>query len=447
MFKTIQNALKTPEVRKKLIYTLILIVIFRLGCFITVPGVDAVALNDIMNAQSGADGISGLINIISGGAFSRFSIFAMSISPYITASIVIQLLAMIIPSLEKALKEGGEEGKAKINRYTKLLTIVLALVEGFGIYISYSNSGIFINPSFLTGALVVISLVAGTALLMWLGEQITSKGIGNGISIIIFIGIISGLVPTVIDIIGGIFEGGAFSTIAFLIALGLLIGAIILVAGVVFVQQAERRVPVQYAKKVVGRKMYGGQNTHIPLKLAMAGVMPVIFASSFMTFPAMIIPMFNPDIASATGFWAGLYKFSLATSSTYVNGQPIELGYTIANAIVYLLLIVGFTFFYTYATFNPAEVANNIKKNGGFIPGIRAGKPTSEYLSSIISKLTWFGGLFLSIIAILPMLMRFTDLNIAFGGTSILIVVGVALETVQQLESQLVMRHYKGFLE
>jgi len=447
LFKTIKNALKTPEVRKKLIYTLVLIVIFRLGCFITVPGVDAVALNDVMQSQSGAEGVMGLINIISGGAFSRFSIFAMTISPYITASIVIQLLGMIIPSLERAIKEGGEEGKAKINRYTKMLTILLALVEGVGIYISYSGSGIFVNPGFLTGALVVISLMAGTALLMWLGEQITNKGIGNGISIIIFIGIVSGLPTAVMNIASGIVAGGAFSTTGLLMALAILIGAIVLVAGVVFVQQAERRVPVQYAKKVVGRKMYGGQNTHIPLKLAMAGVMPVIFASSFMTFPAMIIPMFNPEIATATGFWAAVYKFSVATSTTYLNGQMIPVWYTIANALVYLLLIVGFTFFYTYATFNPAEVANNVKKNGGFIPGIRAGKPTTEYLSSIISKLTWFGGLFLSLIAILPMLMRFTSLNIAFGGTSILIVVGVALETVQQLESQLVMRHYKGFLE
>ena len=225
-------------------------------------------------------------------------------------------------------------------------------------------------------------------------------------------------------------------------SLGILIGAILLVAGVVFVQQAERRVPVQYSKKVVGRKMVGAQSTHIPLKLAMSGVMPIIFASSFLTFPAMIIQIFVNDINSKTGFLAGLYKFSIATSSSNVG-----IGYSIANAIVYLVLIMAFTFFYTYAMFNPAEVSNNIKKNGGFIPGIRAGKPTTEYLSSIISKLTWFGGFFLAIIAILPMLLRFTNLNIAFGGTSILIVVGVALETVQQLESQLVMRHYKGFLE
>jgi preprotein translocase subunit SecY len=438
LFKTIKNALKTPEIRKRLIYTLVLIVVFRFGCFISIPGVDTFALTE---AMSSTEGISGLINIISGGAFSRFSIFAMTISPYITASIVVQLLAMVIPALERLAKEGGEEGRQKMNRYTKYLTIVLALVEALGIYLSYQSSGVFINPGFVTGSIVVLSLVAGTALLMWLGEQITNKGIGNGISIIIFIGIVSGL-PSVVTTLWNLIMGtGTFTTSGLLIALGIIIGAIILVGGVVFVQTAERRIPVQYAKKVVGRRMVGAQNTHIPLKLAMAGVMPVIFASSFMTFPAMILQIVNKEIASATGFWAGVYKFSIATSSS-----SVPIGYSIANAIVYLLLIVGFTFFYTYATFNPAEVSNNIKKNGGFIPGIRAGKPTTDYLSSVISKLTWFGGFFLALIAIIPMLLRFTSLNIAFGGTSILIVVGVALETVQQLESLLMMRHYKGFL-
>mgnify|MGYP001623637519 FL=1 len=439
MFKTIRNDLKTPDVRKRLIYTLILIVLFRLGCYITVPGVNTITLNE---AMSSTNGISGFIDLISGGAFSRFSIFAMSISPYITASIVVQLLAMVIPALERLAKEGGEEGRKMMNRYTKIVTIILALVEAIGIYLSYRNSGIFINSGLLTGTLVVLSLVAGTSLLMWLGEQITSRGIGNGISIIIFIGIISGLPSGVTTIWNLILTSTGFSTVGLITAIGVIIGAILLVAGVVFVQQAERRVPVQYSKKVVGRKMVGAQSTHIPLKLAMAGVMPVIFASSFMTFPAMIISMFVNDPTTLTGFWAGVYKFSLATSSSSVGW-----GYSLANAIVYLLLIMGFTFFYTYATFNPAEVSNNIKKNGGFIPGIRAGKPTTDYLSSIISKLTIFGGLFLAIIAILPMLLRFTTLNVSFGGTSILIVVGVALETVQQLESQLVMRHYKGFLE
>ena len=439
MFKTIKNAFKTPEIRKRLLYTLLLIVLFRLGCFISVPGVNTLALSGDNN-----NSITDLINLISGGAFSRFSIFAMSITPYITSSIVIQLLGMVIPSLEKIIKEGGEEGKAKINRYTKLLTIILAIVEALGIYISYSRyNDVFINPGFGTGALFVLSLVTGTALLMWLGEQITNKGIGNGISMIIFIGIISSLPEAVKYIINQLLlKNGVFSTTGLLTALGIIIGAIILVAGVVFVQEAERRVPVQYAKKVVGRKMYGGQNTHIPLKLAMAGVMPIIFASSFMTFPAMIIQMFNANVASENGFWSFIYKFSLATSSSDVGW-----GFTIVNALVYLLLILGFTFFYTYATFNPAEVSNNIKQNGGFIPGIRAGKPTTEYLSSILSKIIWFGGLFLSLIAILPMLMRFINVPVTFGGTSILIVVGVALETVQQLESRLVMRHYKGFLE
>jgi len=357
LFKTIKNALKTPEVRKKLWYTLLLIIIFRLGCYITVPGVNSIALSE---AMSSVDGVAGLINMISGGAFSRFSIFAMSITPYITASIVVQLLAMIIPSLERLTKEGGEEGRKKINRYTKILTLVLALIEAIGVFVSYKSSGIFVNTNFSTAALVVISLVAGTSILMWLGDEITNKGIGNGISIIIFIGIISGLPSFVTTLWGLIFTESGFSTTGLLLSIGIIIGAIILIAGVVFVQQAERRVPVQYSKKVVGRKMVGAQNTHIPLKLAMAGVMPIIFASSFMTFPAMIIQLF---------------------------------------------------------------------------------------VSSIISKLTWFGGLFLAIIAILPMFLRFTNLNIAFGGTSILIVVGVALETIQQLESQLAMRHYKGFLE
>ena len=439
MFQTIKNAIKTPDVRKKILYTLLLIVIFRLGCYITVPGVNSLILAEALGA---GNGLTGLIDLISGGAFSRFSIFAMSISPYITASIVIQLLAMVIPALERLSKEEGEAGREKINKYTKMLTIVLALIESLGIYLSYKNSGVFVDGSFMTGALIVLSLVGGTSLLMWLGDQITNKGIGNGISVIIFVGILAGLPRGIHTVWNLIFTSAGFSTTGLITALGIILGAIVLVAAVVFVQQAERRVPVQYAKKVVGRKMYGGQNTHIPLKLAMAGVMPIIFASSFLTFPAMIISMFNTNIATETGFWATIYKFSIATSSS-----AVPVGYSIANAIIYLLLIVAFTFFYTFATFNPAEVSNNIKKNGGFIPGIRAGKPTTDYLSGVISKITWFGGIYLAIIAILPMLLRFTSIDITFGGTSILIVVGVALEIVQQLESQLVMRHYKGFLE
>ena len=441
MFKTIINAIKTPEVRKRILYTLLLIVIFRLGCYITIPGVDTFQLSTIMNAS--ASGLSGIVDLISGGAFSRFSIFAMSITPYITASIVIQLLTFVIPALERLAKEGGEVGRRKMSLYTKILTIILALIEGLGIYLSYRNSGIFLDTGIGTAITIIISLMAGTAILMWLGEEITNKGIGNGISLIIFVGIIAGLPSAVVTIWNLIAGNGTFSTTGLLTAIGVIIGAILLVAGVVFVQQAERRIPVQYSKRVVGRKMVGAQNTHIPLKLAMAGVMPIIFASSFMTFPAMIIPLFIKDIAERTsGFWYTIYNFSLATSSS-----EVAIGFTIANAIIYLLLIIGFTYFYTYATFNPADITNNIKRNGGFIPGIRAGKPTTEYLTNVISKLTLYGGIFLAIIAILPMFLRFTTLNLAFGGTSILIVVSVAIEIVQQMESQLAVRHYKGCLD
>lgn len=440
MFKTIKNALKTPDIRKKLWYTLLLIILFRLGCYITVPGVDISALNDLMSDSSSS--LAGMINLISGGAFAKFSIFAMSITPYITSTIVIQLLGMVIPSLERLTKEGGEDGKQKINKYTKILTIFLAFIEAIGVYLSYKSYGVFVNNSFLTGAMIVAGFIAGTSLLMWLGEQITNKGIGNGISLIIFIGIISRLPSVLVTMYNLIITSNGFSTTGFLTAIGIALGALVLVTAVVYMQQAERRVPVQYSKRVVGRKMVGAQNTNIPLKLAMAGVMPIIFASSFLTFPAMIIQIFKTDVATSTGFWATLYKFSMATSSSSVGW-----GYTIANALVYLLLIVGFTFFWTYAMTNPAEISANIKKNGGFIPGIRAGKPTTDYLSNVISKITLFGGFYLAVIAILPMLLRFTSLDITFGGTALLIVVGVAIESIQQLESQLVMRHYKGFLE
>ena len=440
MFKTIKNALKTPDIRKKLWYTLLLIILFRLGCYITVPGVDISALNDLMSDSSSS--LAGMINLISGGAFAKFSIFAMSITPYITSTIVIQLLGMVIPSLERLTKEGGEDGKQKINKYTKILTIFLAFIEAIGVYLSYKSYGVFVNNSFITGAMIVAGFIAGTSLLMWLGEQITNKGIGNGISLIIFIGIISRLPSVLVTMYNLIITSNGFSTTGFLTAIGIALGALVLVTAVVYMQQAERRVPVQYSKRVVGRKMVGAQNTNIPLKLAMAGVMPIIFASSFLTFPAMIIQIFKTDVATSTGFWATLYKFSMATSSSSVGW-----GYTIANALVYLLLIVGFTFFWTYAMTNPAEISANIKKNGGFIPGIRAGKPTTDYLSNVISKITLFGGFYLAVIAILPMLLRFTSLDITFGGTALLIVVGVAIESIQQLESQLVMRHYKGFLE
>ena len=440
MFKTIKNALKTPEIRKKILYTLLLLVIFRLGCYITIPMVDIVALKAQESAYQNS--VVGMINMISGGAFSRLSIFAMSITPYITSSIVIQLLGMVIPSLERLTKEGGEEGRKKIDRYTKLLSIVLALIEGIGIYFSYKSYGIFVDDSVLTAVVVVLSLIAGTSLLIWIGDKITTKGIGNGISMLIFAGIVSSVPQAITSIAGLVVEDGAFSTLGLIKAILTVVGVLLLVVGVVFVQQAERRIPVQYSKKVVGRRMVGAQNTHIPIKPAMASVPPIIFASAFMTFPAMIIQLFVNDIETKTGFLRVIYNLSIATSSSDVGWV-----YTIINAIIYLLLIIGFTYFYTYATFNPAEVANNIKQNGGFIPGIRAGKPTADYLSSVLSKILLFGGLFLAVIAILPMLAKGIGINTAFGGTSILIIVGVAIELGDQLQSQLVMRHYKGFLE
>jgi preprotein translocase subunit SecY len=440
LFNTIKNALKSPEIRKKLLFTLLLLVIFRLGCFITVPMVNIKTLEDTMTQYS--NGITGLINIVSGGAFSRLSIFAMSITPYITSSIIVQLLAMIIPSLERLTKEGGEEGRKKVDRITKLISLALALVEALGIYFSYKNSGLFIETGVTTAIVVISSLVAGTSFLMWLGDKITSKGVGNGISMLIFAGIVSGIPSALTSIFSLIKVNGAFSTKGLVTAILLILGILVLIVGVIFVQLAERRIPVQYSKKVVGRKMMGAQNTHIPIKPAMASVMPIIFASSFMTFPAMCIELFVKDIENKTGFLRVLYNLSIATSSSNVGWQ-----YTIINALIYLLLIIGFTYFYTYATFNPAEVANTIKQNGGFIPGIRAGKPTADYLSSVLSKVVLFGGLFLAAIAILPMFAKASGLNTAFGGSSILIVVGVAIELSQQLQSLIVMKHYKGFLK
>lgn len=440
MFNTIKNALKSPEIRKKLLFTLLLLVIFRLGCYITVPMVNIKTLEDTMTQYS--NGITGLINIVSGGAFSRLSIFAMSITPYITSSIIVQLLAMIIPSLERLTKEGGEEGRKKVDRITKLISLALALVEALGIYFSYKNSGLFIETGVTTAIVVISSLVAGTSFLMWLGDKITSKGVGNGISMLIFAGIVSGIPSALTSIFSLIKVNGAFSTKGLVTAILLILGILVLIVGVIFVQLAERRIPVQYSKKVVGRKMMGAQNTHIPIKPAMASVMPIIFASSFMTFPAMCIELFVKDIENKTGFLRVLYNLSIATSSSSVGWQ-----YTIINALIYLLLIIGFTYFYTYATFNPAEVANTIKQNGGFIPGIRAGKPTADYLSSVLSKVVLFGGLFLAAIAILPMFAKASGLNTAFGGSSILIVVGVAIELSQQLQSLIVMKHYKGFLK
>ena len=302
MFNTIKNALKTPEIRKKMLYTLLLLVLFRLGCYITVPMVNLTTLKDAMKTNSNS--VTGMIDIISGGAFSRLSIFAMSITPYITASIVIQLLAMVIPSLERLTKEGGEEGRKKVDRYTKIVSLILALIEALGVFFSYKASGIFVDTSALAAVVVILSLIAGTSLLMWLGDKITTKGIGNGISMLIFAGIVSSVPKMLTSIFGLVRVNGTFSTKGLIEAILMIVAIIVLVVAVIYVQLAERRIPVQYSKRVSGRKMVGAQNTHIPIKPAMASVMPIIFASSFMTFPAMVIQLFVSDIFKC---WMGIY--------------------------------------------------------------------------------------------------------------------------------------------
>jgi len=431
MFQTLKNAWSVPDIRKKILIVLALIFVFRIGSFIPVPGMNVEALNEFIQ-NSGAAGFAGMFNIISGGAFSNFAIFAMSITPYINASIILQLLTIAIPALERMSKE-GEEGRKKIAQYTRYLTIVLALVQAIGLSISFRS--FLYNNDFITHLTVVVTLAAGTAFIMWLSEQMNEYGIGNGTSLIIFAGIVSGLPAGIQTLITATGVGQSVYGILWMILA--VVGMLALVAAVVWVTQAERRIPVQYAKRVVGRKMYGGQSTHIPMKVASAGVIPIILAMSLMMFPAMIIGVFNQN---PTGV---LYVISKISSPVGASGW-----YTVVHGIIYSLLIVGFTFFYTAITFNTVEIANNLKKNGGFIPGIRAGKPTAEYLNKISNKLNVFGSIFLAVVALIPILLQtLTSTSIYFGGTAILIVVGVAIETTKQLESQLVMRHYKGFLD
>ena len=422
MFKTIKNALKTPEVRKKLLYTLLLIVVFRFGCFVTVPGVDTFTLAEQMH--SATNGVTGLIDTISGGAFSRLSIFAMSITPYITASIVIQLLGMVIPALERLTKEGGEEGRTKINKYTKILTIVLALIEGLGIFFSYKSSGIFLDTSFLGGFITVLSLMTGTALLIWLGEQITNKGIGNGISMLIFVGIVSGLPSGVVTVWNLIFGTSTFSTVGLIEALGLILGIVLLIAAVVFIQLAERRIPIQYANK--STSAYGAQNSFLPIKLNSAGVMPVIFASILTTIPATIVALTKNQ--GAIDF---VNKYILYNTPT--------------GFVLYILLILFFGYFYTFMVMNPDEMSKNLNERGGYIPGIRPGEDTSNYISNSMGKLTLVGSIFLVILAAIPIIFSLIfglSSQVTIGGTGMLIVVGVAIETYKQMESSLVSRSY-----
>lgn len=434
MLQTIKKIFSVKDIRKKLLFTVFIILLYRIGTFITVPGIDKVMFMDQIDTTGG---LLGTINLISGGAFSNFSIFAMTIGPYITASIVLNLLQVVIPSLEKLTKE-GEEGKKKLNKYTKWLTIALGLVEALGLYLSYKK---FLLPELQSGVgavfggiLFVTSLMAGTALLTWLGDKITEYGIGNGISVIVFVGIIS-RVPDAAVSLFKMAQGGITQT---LIVIAIIVAMVIVIAGVVYVQQAERRIPVNYAKRVVGRKMYSGQNTHIPIKVAMAGVMPIIFAMSFMMFPSMIINLCTKG--NPTGFWAIVNNiFSVSSGSDWY--------YLVAYSVIYMLLIIGFTFVYTLFMVNPVEISNQLKKNGGFIPGIRAGKNTSDYISKVLKSITAFGAVFLAAIAVLPILLQgVTTLSITFGGTSVLIVVSVALEILKNIETQMVSRHYTGFL-
>ncbi|NLN15379.1 MAG: preprotein translocase subunit SecY [Tissierellia bacterium] len=425
MLSTLKNAWKIPEIRKKMNFTLLMLLIFRLGSSIPVPYMNKAIIKSIF--ESSQYGILQFLDMMAGGTFSNFSIFATNIYPYITASIVIQLLTIAIPSLEELAKE-GEEGRKKINKYTRILAMVLAAVTALGYTMGIFRSALDPSVGTLQKAIVVITLVAGTAFLIWIGEQITEYGIGNGISLIIFVGIISRFPADVIGIVRGVAAGsiGILKVIIFAILF------VAIIAFVVALQEGERKIPVQYAKRVVGRKMYGGQSTHIPVKVSMAGVMPVIFASSLLSLPQTITLFSDGAFAQ----WVAKYLTPQGTVGLWV--------YSILN----VALIMFFTYFYTAIQFNTVEYAKSLQQNGGFIPGIRPGRPTSEYLNKVVSRLTFVGGFSLAILAILPLIMsKIFQMPINFGGTAVIIVVGVALETVKQIESQMLMRHYKGFLK
>ncbi len=435
MLQTIKDIFSVKDIRKKILYTLFIILLFRLGTFITIPGVDRALLREMTGSTSG---LTAIINLVSGGAFSRLSIMALTIGPYITASIVLNMLQYVIPSLERLAKE-GEEGRKRLNKYTKYLTIVFAIVEGLAAYIQYKSylcAELQYGAGSILGVLLfLVSIIAGTSILTWLGDKITENGIGNGISMIVFIGIVSGISGAATTL----FELAKTGISGILLVVGILVAMLLLLAAVVFVQQAERRIPVNYAKRVVGRKMYGGQNTHIPIKLAMTGVMPLIFAMSFMMIPSMIISFCTQG--NPTGFWLKVYNlFSVSQGSAWY--------YLLGYAVIYMALIILFTFVYTMFIVNPVEIANNLKKNGGFIPGIRAGKNTSDYISNVLNKITMVGAVFLALVAVLPILLQgFTTISITFSGNSVLIAVSVALEILKNLETQMVSRHYSGFLD
>jgi len=415
LWQSLANAWKIPELRVKLLFTAAMVAIYRFGCYVPTPGIDEDALEEAV--RSGAAGVLGFLNLFSGGALGRLAVFALGIMPYITASIIMQLLTVVIPKLEELAKE-GEQGQKVITKYTRWLTVGLASVQALGYVAMFEGMGGVIDFTWWRGALIVTTLVAGAVAVMWLGELITARGIGNGMSIMIFISIVSGI-PSGID---KLITQSPISIILFVVI------ALAVIVGVIWITTGERRIPVQYAKRVVGRRMMGGQSTFIPLKVNMAGVIPVIFASSVMAIPATFAQFVD------NGFFNWLEQAFNPSAFLYLVGEAI--------------LIVIFTYFYTAVTFNPIDQADNLKKYGGFVPGVRPGRPTAEYLDRILTRLTFPGALFLAAIAVLPWFMfRFMDVPFYFGGTSLLIVVGVALDTMRQMEAQLLMRHYEGFLK
>ena len=428
MLQTLRNAWKIEELRKKILFTLLILALYRLGNAIPVPYVNVGALQSYFAQLQNT--VLGLLNVMSGGAFSQATIFALSIQPYINASIIIQLLCIAIPALERMSKDEGEEGRKKIASITRYATVGIGLLQGFGFYMLIKNYGILTaeaNGNIWAAIVIILTFTSGSALIMWLGEQITEFGIGNGISMILFASIISRFPTAIITTISNIIRG----ELQWWVAVLMFLGALAIIVLIVFVNDAERRIPVQYAKRVVGRKMYGGQSTHLPMKVNMSGVMPIIFAQSIASVPA--------TIAAFTGKTSGWVSTWFGTNS-------------IPYAIIYLLLIIFFAYFYSTIQFNPVEVANNLKKNGGYIPGFRPGKPTSEFIQKVLNKITLFGAIYLGIIAVVPILIsHFSDAaaktGLSLGGTSIIIVVGVALETIRALEAQMLMRNYKGFLD
>ncbi len=417
MLNALRNAWKIPDLRKRIKFTALMLMLFRVGTFVPVPRMDP----NVVRAMIEKGALLGFFDIISGGAFKQFSVFAMSITPYINASIIIQLLTIVIPKWEELAKE-GEAGRKVLAQYTRYGTVILGLIQATGLSIGFRSA---MKPGILSNVVVILSLTAGTAFLMWLGEQITDKGIGNGISLLIFAGIVSRLPASVLQVYS-LLKVGTLNI--FMLAIFAILGVVVIVA-VIAVQEAERRVPVQYAKRVVGRKVYGGQSTHIPIKVNAAGVIPVIFAMSILMFPSTLAGFFPNN-----KIMISIAEFLSPSGWLY--------------AVLYALCIVFFTYFYTAITFNPVEVADNMKKYGGFIPGLRPGRPTAEYISRIMNRITLVGAIFLAAIALLPYFMTaVSGVNISFGGTALLIVVGVALETTKAIEAQMLMRHYQGFLK